>query len=145
MAVTVKKVTLWRSDVKNKPGVLGKSLHPLALAGANLQVVMGYRYGDKDGAVIEVCPVSGKKAIAAAKEAGFKATAIPTVLVTGDDRPGLGHSIGTAIADAGINMVFLVAQVIAKKFSAVVGFENEAAAGRATTLIKKAARKRAKK
>src|SRR5437879_3595190 len=44
MAVTVKKVTLWRSEVENKTGVLANALEPLAKAGADLQVVMGYRY-----------------------------------------------------------------------------------------------------
>ena len=41
MAVTVKKVTLWRTEVENKPGALSSVLAPLAEARADLQVVMG--------------------------------------------------------------------------------------------------------
>ena len=69
------------------------------------------------------------------------ASAIPTLLVQGDNRPGLGHAIAQAIAEAGINVTFLVAQVIGTRFSAVMGFEDEAASKQATTLIKKAVKK----
>ena len=141
MAVTVKKVTLWRCEVENKPGALDGVLGPLADAGADLQVVMGYRYpGESGKAAIEVFPVTGKKASAAAQGAGLAASSIPTLLVQGDNRPGLGHGIARAITDAGINMAFLVAQVLDAKFSAVIGFENEELSSQATTLIKKAVR-----
>jgi predicted amino acid-binding ACT domain protein len=66
------------------------------------------------------------------------ASAIPTLLVQGDDRPGLGHAIAEAMADANINLAFLVAQVVDRRFSAVIGFENAAAVRRATAIIKKA-------
>jgi hypothetical protein len=139
MAVTVKKVTLWRTDVENKPGVLSGVLGPLADAGADLQVVMGYRYpGEEHKAAIEVCPVSGRKSTTAAGKAGLAASTIPTLLVQGDDRPGLGHAIARAVGEAGINVTFLVAQVIDARFSAVMGFEDEAASKQATALIKKA-------
>jgi hypothetical protein len=140
MALTVKKVTLWRKEVQNKPGVLGGVLGPLADAGADLQVVMGYRYPNGRKAAIEICPVSGKKTAAAAEKAGLAASGIPTLLVQGPDRPGLGHGIAQAMADAGINLGFLVAQVVGDQFSAVIGFEDEAEAQKAVTLIKKAAK-----
>jgi hypothetical protein len=141
MAVSVKKVTLWRGEVQNKPGVLRNVLGPLAKAGADLQVVMGYRYpGNGRKAAIEVCPVTGRKATAAAKAAGLAASSIPTLLVEGDDKPGLGHAVAQAMADAGINIDFLVAQVIGGKFSAVIGFDQEAESRKAVGLIKKVAR-----
>jgi hypothetical protein len=141
MAVTVKKIALWRSEVENKPGVLGRVLAPLADAGADLQVVMGYRYpGEERKAAIEVCPVSGRKSVAAAREVGLVASSIPTLLVEGDNRPGLGSAISHAMADEGINLGFLVAQVIDGKFSAVMGFEDEAESRKASSLIKKVAR-----
>ncbi len=142
MALTVKKITLWRGEVANRPGTLGKALGPLAAAGADLQVVMGYHYhGAGNTAAIELYPVSGKKATAAAQAAGLGVSSIPTLLVTGENKAGLGAAISGAIADAGINVGFLVAQVIGTKFSAVIGLEDEAAAREASTLIKKAARK----
>ncbi|MGI9072797.1 MAG: hypothetical protein ACR2JB_16135 [Bryobacteraceae bacterium] len=44
----------------------------------------------------------------------------------GDNQPGLGHAIARAIADGGINLDFLVAQVIEGTYSAVLGFDSEA-------------------
>ena len=57
----------------------------------------------------------------------------------GDNRPGLGHAISQAIADAGIKMDFVVAQVVGRKYSAIFGFESEADATKGAAVIKKAA------
>jgi hypothetical protein len=140
MSVTVKSISLWRKEVDNRVGSLAHTLEPVTKAGANLQILMGYRYpGEGTKAAIEVYPVTGKKATAAASEAGLSASSIPTLLVQGDDKPGLGHAIAQAISGAGVNMTFLVAQAIGRKFSAILGFETEADAKTATPLIKKAA------
>ena len=139
MAVTVKKITLWRKEVENKPGALAGTLEPLAQAGADLKVVMGYRFpGMESGAAIEVHPVAGKRLIAAANAAGLGVSTISTLLVEGDNRPGLGHAIAQAIAEGGINLTFVLAQVVGRKYAAVLGFETAADADRATNLIKKA-------
>jgi hypothetical protein len=139
MAASVKVITLWRREVENRPGALARTLEPLARAGADLKVAMSYRYpGDEQNAVIELYPVAGKRATAAAHAAGLTATSIPTLLVEGDNRAGQAHAITRAIADAGINLTFFVAQVIGKKYSAVLGFETEADAKRGASLIKKA-------
>jgi hypothetical protein len=139
MAVSVKGITLWRREVDNRPGALARTLEPLASAGADLKVLMAYRYpGEEARAAIELYPVSGKKATAAAQAAGLAATSIPTLLVQGDNRAGQAHAATRAIADAGINLNFFLAQVIGEKYSAVLGFETEADAQRASSLIKKA-------
>ena len=139
MAVTVKKVTLWRKEVENKPGALAGTLEPLARAGADLRVVMGYRFpGMEASGAIEVHPVAGKRVIAAAKAAGLDASTISTLLVEGDNRPGLGHVIAQAIAEGGINLSFVLAQVVGRKYAAVLGFETAADADGAMNLIKKA-------
>jgi hypothetical protein len=140
MAITVKKITLWRRESGDRPGLMAETLRPLAVQGTTLKVAMGYRQPGGSTAVIEVSPVSGKKAVAAAQSEGLAASAISTLLVEGDDRPGLGHALARAIADAGINLDFLVAQVVGRKFSAIFGFGNEADARTAATLIKKAGR-----
>ena len=140
MPVTVKSISLWRKEAENKTGLLAQTLEPLAKARADLGVVMGYRLpGDGAKAVIEVYPVSGKKVTDAATETGLAASSIPTLLVEGDDRPGLAHKIARAIADAGTDLSFFVAQAIGRKYSAVIGFANEHDAKKAATLIKKAA------
>ena len=145
MALSVKRITLWRTEVDNRPGVLAKVLGPLADAGADLQVVMGYRFpGNESIAAIEVYPVSGKKAANAASSAGLSASEIPTLLVEGDNRQGLGKIIAESIAEAGINLGFLVTQVIGRRYTSVIGFESEEDAKRAASLIKKVTASRRK-
>ena len=145
MAVTVRKIALWRMEVENRPGVLAGVLKPLAEAGANLQVAMAYRYpGNETRAAIELYPVATKKVVFAAQAAGMSASTIPTLLVQGDDRPGIGHAVGQAIADAGINVGFLVTQVIGRKSSVVIGFDSEEDARKAAALIRKASARKKK-
>ena len=139
MPVTVKNIALWRKEVENQVGALARTLEPVTKAGANLEILMGYRYpGEAAKAAIELYPVAGKKVAAAASAAGLAASAIPTLLVEGNDRPGLGLAIAQAMSTAGINMNFFVAQAMGRKFSAVLGFDSEADSKRAAPLIKKA-------
>jgi hypothetical protein len=141
MPLTVKRITLWRREVENQPGVLASTLEPLAQAGADLRLVMGYRFPEATTrAAIEVYPVAGRRAVAAAEQAGLRAFELACLLVDGDNRPGLGAAIGRALADAGVNIVFLVAQTIGRRFTAVFGFEDDATAATATKVIKAAAR-----
>src|SRR5437867_6695738 len=139
MAVTVKSIKLWRKEVDNKSGELANTLGPLVAAGADLQVLMGYRYpGSESKAAIELYPVTGRKTTAAAEAAGFRAADFPSLLVEGDNKPGVAQAIAKAVADAEINMSFIVAQTVGKRYSAIFGFENEADTRKAEAVIKKA-------
>jgi hypothetical protein len=143
MAISIKKIALWRGKFANRPGTLARVLEPAASARTDLQVVMGYREpGDTQEAVIEVYPVTGRKLTDALKREGVGPSSIPTLLVSGDNRPGLGHAMAQSLADAGINIAFLVAQTVGRKYSAVFGFESEDDATRAVGLLKKAAAKK---
>jgi hypothetical protein len=143
MSAKVKEITLWRKELENNPGTLARALEPFAKAGADLQIVMGYRYpGEPTKAAVELYRIDGKKATKAAIEAGLSASAISAVLVEGDNRAGIGYRLTEAIAAARVNLDFLVAQVTGKKYSAVIGFESEADKQRAIPEIKKAVGKR---
>ena len=138
MAMTVKKIVLWRKEVENRTGILANALAPLANARADIHVVMAYRYpGQESKAAIELYPVAGRKSVAAAKEAGFSPSAIPALLVEGDNKTGLGYATAQAIANAGINMDFLVAQVVGRRYSAVFAFESDADATKCAAIIRK--------
>ncbi len=127
MAVTVKKIVL-------------------ANAGTDIHVVMAYRFPHHESkAAIELYPVTGTKSVTAAKEAGFSASAIPALLVEGDNRAGVGYATAQAIAGAGINMDFLVAQVVGRKYSAVFGFESDTDATKCAAIIRKATASKKKK
>jgi hypothetical protein len=100
---------------------------------------MAYRYpGNESKAAVELYPVSGKKVTAAARAAGLApAEDIPALLVEGANRPGMGYQTTNAIAAAGINLAFVVAQVIGTKFSAVYGFDTESDRRKALGILKK--------
>jgi len=84
----VKNILLWRKEVENQVGSLAHTLEPVTKAGANLHVLMGYRYpGEGTKATIELYPIAGKKVNSAASEAGLSASSIPTLLVEEDDLP----------------------------------------------------------
>ena len=154
MAVTVRKITLWRSEVPNRPGMLAGALAALAQAGADLKVVMAYRFpGDESRGARPVLHMSlhsegerfrrrhaarGKRAQTAARRAGLSESGIPTLLVDGDDRPGVGAAIAHALAEEGINLAFFVAQALGRRYAAVIGFDSESDAKKAVPLIKKA-------
>lgn len=139
MAVRVQSITLWRAEVDNRPGTLARALGPLAGAGANLKIAMAYRFpGNESRGAIELYPVSGRKATAAARRAGLSESSIPTLLVEGDDRPGLGAAISHNLAEAGVNVAFLVAHVVGRRYAAVIGFDTRADARKAAPLLRKA-------
>jgi hypothetical protein len=137
MAVTVKRIDLWRRELDNRPGALATVLEPVVKAGTDLQVAMGYRVpGHEERAVIELAPVQGRKAAAAAEQAGLSRSDIPTLVVEGDDRPGLGRDLAEEMGRAGINMAFLVALVVGRRYAGVFGFESDEDAKKAALIIK---------
>ena len=75
-----------------------------------------------EGLPVLLVEQTGRKVTAAARSAGLAAASMPALLVEGDDRPGLGHAIAQAMADAGTDLDFLVAQVLGKRYTAVIGF-----------------------
>ena len=139
MAVSIRKVTLWRTEVQHRPGALAELLEPLAAAGADLQIVMGYRIpGHKGRAVIEVAPVGSRTVARAAAAGGLAPGGAPTLLVLGQNRPGLANRIARALAESGVSIAFLVAQVVGRRYSAVFGFENEGDLDKAADRIRAA-------
>lgn len=139
MATTIRTARLYRGEIDHSPGTLAAALAPLAAAGADLQIVMAYRLpGDRSRAVVEIYPVAGKKLQAAAQAAGLAPMGAPMLVVAGDNKAGLGAAITRALAAAGINIAYLVAQVTGRRYSAVFGFDSDADAKRAAGLIKKA-------
>ena len=143
MAVKVKPVALWRREIENKPGAVANVLENLR--NIDLQVVMAYRYpGNPERGAVEVYPITSQKTVQAAQAAGLSASTIPALLVEGDNKAGLGYAITKALSEAGINLEFVVGQVVGRKQSTVIGFESGDDARRAVALIRKAASARKK-
>ncbi len=139
MAVTVKKTVLWRKELDNHPGTLADALEPLAEAGVDLQLVMLYRFPGTHEGAIEVHPIAGRKTTGVARGSGLVPSSIPVLLIDGDNRAGLGYTFAKILGEAGINVSFLMTQVVGRKYAAVIGFENDADATKAASLLKKAA------
>lgn len=137
MALKVEKLTFWVGEIEDKPGSLAKTLEPLAAAGANLQVVSAERNPAKPGsATVALYPVKGRKAIEAAKAAGLSESKTHAVLrVEGPDKPGIGHRMTSAMAEAGINLAFAHAAVLGNRFVALFGFDTEADARKAARIL----------
>jgi len=141
MALKIRKGTLWRREIENKPGTFAEALEPFASAGQNLKIVMGYTSASdaakKNGAV-EIFPVTDEKAKECAKKGGLHEMAHATCLIIeGDDKPGVAYKIAKAIADSGINLHFAMCQAIGSQFQACFGFGSEADAAKAETAIEK--------
>jgi hypothetical protein len=139
MAIRIRKLTLWRTEVPHCPGALAELLDPLSAAGADLQVVMGYRLpGERSRAVVEIAPINSRRPALAAEKSGLVPGGAPTLQVLGDNRPGLANRIARALADSHVNIAFLVAQVVGNRYSAVFGFENEGDLDKAADRIRAA-------
>jgi len=121
------------------PGAMAEALEPLADGGADLRLVMVYRFPDAHKGAIEVHPISERTLKSTANSAGFASSPVPVLLVEGDNRQGLGYALVKAIGDAGISVSFLMAQVVGRRYAAIFGFKNDDDAAKAVTLIKKAA------
>lgn len=138
MAVRITRVTLWRTDVENKPGMLAATLEPLAHARTDLKVVIARtQRRNTKRATIEIYPGSGRKAKVAARAAGFSASPTPVLRVEGKNRPGLAYAIANTIAWAGINLNFFTAEVAGPRYSALLGFRTDQDLRRSASLIKK--------
>jgi hypothetical protein len=138
MAIQVTKVSVWAGEISDQPGGLDKALAPMAEMGANLSCVIARReHGAPGTGVAFISPVRGERLESAARAAGFSpADDVPTLRVEGEDKPGLGHKITRAVADAGANMRGLSAMTLNGKFVAYLGFDDIEAADKAAQAIR---------
>jgi hypothetical protein len=138
-ALKISKGHMWRSTIEDKPGTFAKALEPFAKAGHNLQIVAGWTPSVGSGkASMEVFPIIDEKAKQCAKEAGLQEMKdLVCLILEGDDSPGLGYKMAKAIADAGVNTRYAMAQGVKGHFAACFGFQNDADAEKAKAALAK--------
>ncbi|MFN3134982.1 MAG: amino acid-binding ACT [Candidatus Kryptonium sp.] len=126
-----------RGQTGDKPGTLAKVLEPFAQAKVDLQAVLVERNPAKANfGVVYLGPIKGKKATEAAKSTGLSEVSSPVVLrIEGPNKPGLGHLMTGALAEAGINLAFVGASVLGKRFVAFFAFDSDADAKKATRIL----------
>jgi hypothetical protein len=71
---------------------MAEALEPLAESGADLQLVMVYRFPDAHKGAIEVHLMSGRKLISIANSAWLAPSPVPALLVEGDNRHASPHA-----------------------------------------------------
>lgn len=140
MAVKITRVELWQTEIRNKPGTLAAVLEPLAQSKADLKIVRKYSVpGRSSRATVEIFAGKGRRAAIAARTAGFSVSSTPVLLVEGANRPGLAYAVANAVAWAGIGVRFLSAQVVGRRYSALLGFKTDDEARKASALIRRVA------
>ena len=140
MAVRIKRIRLWRTEVPSRPGALAEALEPLAQSNADLKVVRVRTPPAGGRLTIEVYGGEGKRAAMAARAAGFSPVPSATVLLQGDNRPGLAFALANAVAWAGIGVRDLEAEVVGLRYSAILTFNSEDDAEKAVAVIRKVTR-----
>jgi hypothetical protein len=138
MSFTVTKVDIWSCKIEDKPGGLANVLTALGNANASLDCVIARRDPAKGGTGdVFITPIKGPAARKAAQSSSLSpAKNLGTLKVEGDDAPGLGGRMATAIAEAGINLRGVSAAVIGRKFVAYFGFDSAADATKAAKVLK---------
>jgi len=144
MSLTVTKIDVWAAQIEDKPGGLAKLLGTLAGGGANLECVIARRDPSNAGkGVAFLTPVKGANVRKAAKAEGLApAEKLATLKVEGNDAPGLGFRITSAIADSGVNLRGLSGTVVGRKFVAYLGFDGNADADKAARALRALAGKK---
>jgi len=139
MALKVTQTEVWAASIQDKPGGMAEKLEALAKAEAALEFVIARRSPDKPGTgVLFVAPLTGDKAIQAAKAVGFARTdSLHSVRLEGPDQAGLGARLTRQLAGAGINLRGLSAAAIGDRFVCYLALDSAADAAKATELLTK--------
>ena len=141
MAVRIKRIRLWRTEVPSRPGALAEALEPLAQGNADLKVIRARATPAATGRLtIEVYAGEGKRAAMVARAAGVSLVPSTTVLLQGDYRPGLAYAVANAVAWAGIGVRNLDAEVVGIRYSVILTFNSEDDAEKAVAVIRKVTR-----
>ena len=128
----------WTGELDDRVGGLSARLGPLAEAGVDLEVVVARRQPQLPGkGIVWLGPVKGTKAQQAAASAGLtRAADLFALRVEGPNKPGDCHKVTRLLADAGISLRGLAATVCGSRYVLSLGFDTEADAAKAATLLK---------
>ena len=139
MAIDIQKVEVWAGEVADEPGAVAKALAALAAAGAAVECVIGRRQPEKPGtAVLFVTPVKGKKAQAAARDAGLSpAPNVFNLRVEVPWKPDVAAGITRVIEQEGINLRGLSSITMGKTFVTYLGFDSDEDVKRAVKVLKR--------
>ena len=144
MPYTVTKVEKWTAEIDDRVGGLSAVLERLAAAGVDLTSVIARRQPHLPGkGVVFLGPIKGAKAQQAARAAGLtRATDLFALHLEAPNKPGDCARVTRLLADAGITLRGLTANVCGGKYVLSLGFDTEQTANQAAKLLKSAGKKR---
>lgn len=141
MPVTIKRIGLWRTTVANRPGAVAEALEPVAQRKTDVKLIRVRALpGGAGRRTVEIDVGRGKRALMAARAAGFSLGPVTTVILQGDNHPGLAYAVANAVAWAGIRVCDLEGDVVGARYSAILTFDSEADAEKAVTVIRQVTR-----
>lgn len=133
MLLNVSRVDTWIAAVEDRSGALAEKLEGLAVAGADLEMIIARRTPDRPGhGVIFLTPLVGSRQIDAAAKLGFeRSRTMQVIRVGGPDEPGAAFLITRALAAEGINLRGLSAAREGGMFVIHLAFDSAADADKA--------------
>jgi len=141
MKLSISRTEVWAATIDDRPGAVADKLGALAAAGANLGFIIARRMPEQRGSgVLFVTPLKGAKQVRAAESSGFQKTeSLHSVRAEGIDKPGMGASITSAVAQAGVNLRGLSAAAIGKRSVTYLALDTAEDAAKAVGILKRLA------
>ncbi len=138
-AFTVKKFSIWSTEIDDVAGSTTGLYKILADAGADIEFSLSRPLGDKSGkAVLFLAPIKGKEQEEAAHQADFKLRPdVVGVQVQGPSRVGGNFRLTAALAHEDLTVRALVTTVDGDRFTTIFAFKNNADAERGVKVLHK--------
>ncbi|MCI0461503.1 MAG: hypothetical protein L0Z62_31515 [Gemmataceae bacterium] len=137
MSLDIHRVQVWSAEIPDRPGAAAAKLEQLAHAGADLEFVFMRPHPTRpDHGILFLAPIRGPEQTQVAREAGLApALDVAMLRVEGDNRPGVGADLMSALAVAGINLRGLSISAVSGRYAACLAFDDADAATQALRVL----------
>jgi hypothetical protein len=137
VALQIRRVQAWSSEIPDRPGAAAAKLEHLARAGADLEFIFTRPHPAKpETSVIFLAPISGPAQMHAARSAGLgPALDVAMLSIEGTNRAGISFDLMSRLAIAGINLRGLSISSVGQRFVAYLAFDNPDVATQALQLL----------
>jgi hypothetical protein len=126
MSLEIRRIQVWSAEIPDRPGAAAARLERLAHAGVDLEFVFARPHPSRpDWALLFLAPITGPEEIQAAREAGLgPAVDVAMLRVEGENRPGVGFALMSALAVAGINLRGLSVSAVGGRYVSYLAFDD---------------------
>lgn len=140
MLLNVSRSDVWSAIVPDQPGSIAKKLEALAVAGANLDLIISWRNPSApDQSEIVIGPLTSDKQTQAALSLGFKHNSdIAAIHVEGPNEPGMGFRVTRALAQEGISLKGIAVATMGNQVTMHISLDTARDAERAVHVLQRA-------